>query len=103
MTKLNLQREVIALCGDATKMRVRVLENGVLQLRPTNRVSGRRLPKGEVLVDIKRKGFYNQVEVAQEFAAGSVLQGNPSKHGWLSVITYPEGELRVERVIKVAA
>ena len=87
MTKLNLNKVAIAQFAGQTKARLRIV-NGLVQIRPTNRVSGKRLPAGEVLVDVARKGFFNQIDMQAAFGdrgfdipSAGVL--NEAKHGWL--------------------
>lgn len=90
MTKLTLNKTAIAQLGANTKVRVRAAYEG-LQLRPTARVSGKRLPKGEFLVDIKRMGIFSQIDLS---AAGEVSTAFapvnpilvPAKHGWLTLV-----------------
>ena len=89
MTKLNLNKTAIVQFAGATRARMRS-NGGVLQIRPTARVSGKRLPAGEVLVDVKRMGFFNQIDLQAAFgetgpdvATAGVLV--PAKHGWLTL------------------
>lgn len=87
--KLTLNKAAIAQFAGATKARIRYVGNGVLQLRPTERVSGKRLPKGEALVDIKRMGIFNQIDLTTFLTDGRdvVTSGalTPAKHGWLTL------------------
>ena len=91
MTKLTLNKTAIAQFDGAPKARIRNVGGGVIQLRPTNRVSGKRLPKGEVLVDIKRGGIFNTIDLQAAFGETgpdvftSALLA-PAKHGWLSLV-----------------
>lgn len=97
MTKLTLNKAAIEQLGGNAKVRVRVAF-GALQLRPTARVSGKRLPAGEVLLDIKRMGIFSQVDlsvlgdVATAFApnAGRLV---PTKHGWMTLVV-ADGEAK---------
>jgi hypothetical protein len=96
MTKLNLNKTAIAQFGDAQRARLRftagTLEDvfGSLQIRPTSRVSGKRLPFGEVLVDVKRMGFFNQIDLQAAYGERAFLvptagQLVAAKHGWLTL------------------
>lgn len=90
---VNLNKNATALMGSATKVRVRINE-GVLQVRPTDRKSAVGLPKGEILVDLREKKqavrslrFTIPAEVAE---AGMVAEGVQfltvtGKHGWIAL------------------
>ena len=95
MTKLNLNKAAIAQFAGATRARMRF--NGLaLQIRPTARVSGKRLPAGEVLVDVKRMGFFNQIDLQAAFGergfdvptTGALVE---AKHGWLTLAQAEDG------------
>ena len=89
MTKLTLNKTAIAQLGDNTKVRVRVA-GGMVQLRPTDRVSGKRLPKGETLVGVKRMGIFSQIDLgggadlAVLVPSAAILA--PVNHGWLTLV-----------------
>jgi hypothetical protein len=89
MTKININKAAIAQFAGNTKARLRII-GGVLQIRPTARKSGVKLPKGEVLVDVKRMGFFNQIDLQAAFGdrgfdipTAGVLAA--AKHGWLTL------------------
>lgn len=91
MTKLTLNKTAIAQLGGNDKVRVRVTYEG-LQLRPTNRVSGKRLPKGEKLISVKRMGIFSQIDLAAFGDTSTAFAPVtphlvPAKHGWLSLVT----------------
>lgn len=91
MTKLTLNRTAIEQLAGNAKVRVRA-KDGVLQMRPTHRVSGKRLPKGEVLVDVNRMGIFSQVKLSafdvvdMNVAIPAVGVLSPAKHGWLALV-----------------
>ncbi len=89
MNQVNLMKSAVALMNGAEKVRVR-FKNGTLELRPTARKSGVKLPKGEMLVDIKRKGFFNQILVNEPMLVGDFGIA-PVKHGWLRVVELADG------------
>lgn len=102
MTKLNLNKVAIAQFDGNTRARMRV-QNGALQIRPTARVSGKRLPAGEVLVDVKRMGFFNQIDLQAAFGetgpdvptSGALVE---AKHGWL--VLRPAGDNALAVTVK---
>lgn len=86
---VNLNKNASALCGLNTKVRVRV-QDGILQILPTNRVSGKALPKGEILIDLREK---KQAVRALRFTLAEDLAGDLStfecraeKHNWISLV-----------------
>ena len=91
-TQINLNGAALASLNGNTKLRVRV-KDGVLQVRPTDRVLASNLPEGEMLrtVSFKRKadgeargavfglpGFEAEKGTKYEVVAG--------KYGWLSLV-----------------
>lgn len=93
MTKvLNLNVAATALLGEMVKVRVRVKDD-VLQIRPTDRVLGTNLPKGEVLrnVSFKKKGekvqgaVINLKDIAGE--PGTATDMVAGKYGWYSMVS----------------
>jgi hypothetical protein len=90
MTKLTLNKTAIAQLGDNTKVRVRVAAGGMVQLRPTARVSGKRLPKGETLVGVKRMGIFSQIDLGGDANLAALVPFSsilvPVNHGWLSLV-----------------
>jgi hypothetical protein len=92
MRTLNLNTAAVAaLAIAATMPRLRVRENdGVLQIRPTDRENLSNLPAGEVLVNLTTKANARRAslpaEVAPSFDAGSKLVLNPESHyGWFNL------------------
>lgn len=97
MTKLTINKAAIAQLAGNTKVRARIKE-GVLQLRPTARKSGVKLPKGEKLIDVKRGGIFNQIDLQSAFGdvgfdvptRGFLV---PVKHGWLTLAMASETDV----------
>lgn len=91
MTKLTLNKTAIAQLDGQAKVRVRISDAG-LQLRPTDRVSGKRLPAGEHLVDVKRMGIFSQIDLSVMGDSTTAFAPQtphlvPAKHGWLTLTT----------------
>lgn len=82
---------VAALAIAADMPRLRVRENdGLLQIRPTDRENLSNLPAGEVLVNLTTKANARRAslpaDVAPSFDAGTKLVLNPDSHyGWFSL------------------
>jgi hypothetical protein len=90
---VNLNKNASALMGEATKVRIRVLD-GTLQVRPTDRKSAVGLPKGEMLAELRIKKqavralrFTIPSEVAEAANVGDGLQflTVTGKHGWIAL------------------
>ena len=90
---VNLNKNASALMGDNKKVRVRV-QDGVLQIRATDRKSATGLPKGELLIDLREKKqavrslrFTLPAEVAEAAMIQSGVQflTVTGKHGWISL------------------
>lgn len=104
MTKLNLNKAAIEQLNGNTKVRARV-NNGALQLRPTHRVSGKRLPAGEKLIDVKRMGFFSQIDLQAAFGEdgpdvptkGALAQ---AKHGWLTLVMVDDADTALVPTVK---
>ncbi len=102
MKTLTFNTVAMALIGNHPKVRVRVLEGNVIQIRPTNRVTKTPLPAGEFLFDVKAgklpSGTFGKVVIDQgpvtELLVNSTSGVAQSKRGWLE-LTDPgtEGEL----------
>lgn len=90
MATVNLNKMASALCGENTKVRVRMVGD-VLELRPTNRVEGKNLPKGEVLVELREK---KQAVPAKRFTLPKGMELQVSRmyraevrpRGWIAMI-----------------
>lgn len=71
-----------------TKVRVRV-KDGKTQVRPTTRVSGKLLPKGEQLRNVTRKGNAGRFGLPTAFTdgmtAGTVAFAE-ANHGWFTLV-----------------
>jgi hypothetical protein len=101
---VNLNQNASALCGDNTKVRVRVDANGVLQIRPTNRVEGKNLPKGEVLVELRLKkqatpAFRFTLPEQFQLALGGMFRATPAKKGWISLEVLSDEERAAALVV----
>jgi hypothetical protein len=89
---VNLNKNASALMGENKKVRVRV-QDGVLQILPTNRVCGKALPKGEILIDLRSKKqavpalrFTLPGELAMAAMATGSFEFSLGKHGWVSLV-----------------
>lgn len=84
---MNLNAAATQLTKGATKVRTKV-ENGVLMIKPTDRVCGKALPKGEKLVALSRKNsstvkFGLRGAFAEVLTFGAQMGLTEAKHGWL--------------------
>lgn len=93
MAYMNVSMTVAAMgvvMGSATKVRVRSLDNGQVQVRPTDRVSDKNLPKGEQLRTVGLKGNSGRFGLPSAFTdnlvAGKVGFAK-AKHGWFTIVT----------------
>lgn len=87
---MNLNAAATQLTKGATKVRTKV-ENGVLMIKPTDRVCGKALPKGEKLVALSRKNsstvkFGLRGDFAETLAFGDRLALVEAKHGWFTLV-----------------
>jgi hypothetical protein len=82
---------VAALAIAASAPRLRVRENdGLLQIRPTDRTNTSNIPAGEVLVNLTTKANARRAslpaDAAPSFDAGSKLVLDPESHyGWFTL------------------
>ena len=90
---LNLNVAATALLGEMVKVRVRVKDD-VLQIRPTDRVLGSNLPKGEFLRNVSVRKEGERVKGAavnlRDVAGGEVGQAVEmvaGKYGWYSLVS----------------
>lgn len=104
---VNLNKNASALMGANTKVRVRVA-SGVLEIRPTNRVDGKALPKGEILIDLREKKqavralrFTLPAALAEQVMVTSGVQflTVTGKHGWLAIRAASEEEQAALKVV----
>ena len=84
---LNLNAAATRMTNGAAKVRVKV-EGGLLMFKPTDRVCGKALPKGEKLVALSRKNsatvkFGLRGDYAAALAFGTSMGVAPAKHGWM--------------------
>jgi hypothetical protein len=84
---LNLNASATLMMQGAQKVRVKV-EDGLLMIKPTDRVCGKALPKGEKLVKLSRKNsstvkFGLRGDYAEVLAFGTSMGVAPAKHGWM--------------------
>lgn len=80
---VNFNKLGSVLVGELARIRIRV-RDGVVEFRPTDRVSGKLLPKGEFLVDVRRnsKGANFRLPEGIELPLGN-FEVSAAKHGWL--------------------
>jgi hypothetical protein len=88
---MNLNAAATRMTNGAAKVRTKV-ENGVLMIKPTDRVCGKALPKGEKLVALSRKNsstvkFGLRGEFAEVLTFGAKLALVEKKHGWLALVS----------------
>ena len=74
---------------DATKVRVK-MEDGILLIKPTNRVCGKALPKGEKLLKLSRKNSSTVKFSLRGFDGLNLVAGQKvgfvdAKRGWLAL------------------
>lgn len=90
-TLLNLNVAALTALNGNTKVRVRV-KDGVLQMRPTDRVLASNLPEGETLRTVSYKRSGDKVEGAKFGLPGATLEKGAryevvaGKYGWLSLV-----------------
>lgn len=102
---LNLNALATHTMNGAQKVRVKV-EDGVLMIKPTDRVCGKALPKGEKLVKLSRKnsstvkfGLRGVEALGLEFGNGMSLV--PAPRGYFKLVAgHPNAELGYARVCK---
>lgn len=88
-TTINLNSAAVAFLGENTRVRVRTVD-GVLQLRPTNRVLDTNLPEGETLRNLSFKRSGDKITGAvfslkgADVEAGTKLEFVKSTYGWLA-------------------
>ncbi len=89
-SKINISASAARSFEGATKLRVRMV-NGMVQVRPTDRIQGKYLPEGECLqtISYKRKGetvsgavISNKLALEQ----GSEYTVVAAKYGWLALV-----------------
>jgi len=98
---LNLNAAATLSMKGAAKVRVKV-ENGLLLIKPTDRVEGKNLPKGEKLVKLSQKNsstvkFGLRGDYASALTFGAQMGIAPVKHGWFVL----DGEVRDAGAIRV--
>jgi hypothetical protein len=86
---INLNAQATRMMNGMTKVRVKV-EAGILMIKPTDRVCGKALPKGEKLVALSRKNsstvkFGLRGDYAAVLMFGDAMGLNPVKHGWIAL------------------
>ena len=105
MAYMNVNVNVSAMqsiFASATKVRVRSLPNGQVQVRPTDRVSDKNLPEGEQLRNISAKGNSGRFGLPSVFTAFWPKEGTTkigfqaAKHGWYTVVPAALTEGRVD-------
>lgn len=84
---MNLDAVATRTMAGASKVRIKV-ENGILMIKPTDRVCGKALPKGEKLVALSRKNsstvkFGLRGAFAEVLTFGAQMGLAEAKHGWL--------------------
>ena len=94
MATVNLNKNASALCGDNTKVRIRMVD-GEVQILPTNRAKGNNLPKGEQLIDLRVKkqavrALRFNLPKEMELALGSMFRTEVRKHGWIALVSMTE-------------
>lgn len=93
---VNLNKNASALCGENTKVRVRMFGDE-LQFLPTNRVEGKNLPAGEILVDLRRKkqmtpSLRFNLPAEMSLALGSMFRAEQRKHKWVALVALTDEE-----------
>ena len=88
---LNLNTAATLMMKGATKIRAKV-EDGVLMIKPTDRVCGKALPKGEKLVKLSRKNASTVKFGVRGFDDAALAFGQQVglavvKHGWIALDT----------------
>lgn len=86
---LNLNANATRMMAGAQKVRVKVVA-GILMIKPTDRVCGKALPKGEKLVKLSQKNkstvkFGLRGDYAAALAFGTSMGLNATKHGWFAL------------------
>lgn len=99
MATVNLNKNASALIGENQKVRIRA-NAGVLEIRPTNRVSETGLPKGEKLINLRFKSqggnpgatrgirftLPSEIAAAAMVASGANFEFDLRKHGWVALV-----------------
>jgi len=89
MATVNLNKMASALCGDNTKVRIRMVGD-ILELRPTNRVEGKNLPEGEMLVDLKTRTDRGTKRFTLpknlEFLVSRMYRAEVRPRGWIAMV-----------------
>jgi hypothetical protein len=92
---LNMNASATRMMNSASKVRVKV-EAGVLMFKPTDRVCGKALPKGEKLVALTKRNakrtfslvkFGLRGEIADAVTLGSKLALVEGKRGWVALVS----------------
>lgn len=101
---LNLNAPATRTMAGASKVRIKV-ENGILKVKPTDRVCGKALPKGEKLVALSRRNsstvkFGLRGVEAKGLNEGWLLTVKAEKHGWFRIAAEDGCELGNVRVCK---
>lgn len=102
---LNVGAMNVLFGAEATKVRVRV-KNGQTQVRPTNRVSAKLLPKGEQLRNVTRKGNAGRFGLPTAFTdtlRAGVVAFVPGKHGWFTLVSASETTLPAQYLGRAVA
>jgi hypothetical protein len=77
-----------SIIGENTKARVRV-QDGLVQIRPTERASTINMPKTEMLRNITVKGNGRRIglpsEIADLIPTGAKVALTPGKYGWFTI------------------
>lgn len=93
MATVNLNKLASELVGENTKVRIRVLD-GLVQIRPTNRVKGSNLPKGELLVDLRSKDSNRRFTLPKEIEMPvGGFRAVELKHNWIALTALTEEQL----------
>lgn len=95
MAMVNLNKLASELCGENTKVRIRV-QDGEFQIRPTNRVEGKNLPKGEQLVELKSRADRGTRRFAlpagMEMQVTKMFRAEVRKSGWIGLVSLTQQE-----------
>ena len=88
---INLNAAATLLANGAAKVRTKAVD-GVLFIKPTDRVCGKNLPKGEKLVALSRKNmstvkFGLRGDIADVLVIGTRLALVEAKHGWYKLVS----------------
>jgi hypothetical protein len=88
---INLNAFATRMTNGAAKARVKAVD-GVLMIKPTDRVCGKALPKGEKLVALSKRNAYAvkfglRGEIADVLVLGSKLALVEAKHGWYKLVS----------------